>query len=352
MTAPAATSSPRHHRVRTGSASTSAGRTASPGPRACSATRRTWPGSTPTGWASTAPGTPARGLAWVVRAVELGILAPIPLGSTLRSVDGDHRLPQGLGAAAQRGRIAGRRDASCCGRTPTGSSPTQPAACRAAIPAEFPAAFAVVPGPFEPGRVPLAAHAVDAAVLALAARPAGPRPDGPRQQRRLRGLPGGGAARGGRRGGGARWRRSPAGSGSSTSRPAAPAPAPRGRGADRRRVDGRWAWRLADAAGRGLAHATVTRADRRQRADPPGTFVLRAMTGAGPAPVRDGNRCVAAHALLGPSPHGRRAATRPSLTRAGAAAGDAPFGPPPRGHLGYRDRRPDPHACSSRSSAR
>ena len=160
----------------------------------CSATRRTSPGSTRSGWASTASGTRRADLAWVVRAVELAVLAPIPLGTMIDLSTRGHRLPQGLGAPPDRGPRRGRR-ARALGPHRLGDDRHRPRAAgprpggvpggvpRAARRRSSPAACPLPPTP-------------DGAARHAARGPApGHRPDGPREQRRLRRLPRGDAAR-------------------------------------------------------------------------------------------------------------------------------------------------------------
>ena len=98
VTVPPDEATARRHRRRTGSGSTSAAPTASSGRPRCSGTRRTSRGSTRSGWASAAAWYAERGLAWVVRAMELAVLAPIPLGTTLDLSTEVTGLPQGVGA--------------------------------------------------------------------------------------------------------------------------------------------------------------------------------------------------------------------------------------------------------------
>ena len=93
-----------------------------------------------------------RGLAWVVRAADLAILAPLPLGATLAvstAVTGFRRV-------WARRRTEGRLgDGTLAMWSHTDWVMTDHRGMPGRIPAEFPAAFAVPPGAFEPGRVSL-----------------------------------------------------------------------------------------------------------------------------------------------------------------------------------------------------
>jgi acyl-CoA thioesterase FadM len=109
-----------------------------------------------------------RGLAWVVRAAEMVILAPVPLGTTL------------LFSTAPTGfrRVWGRRRTEA--RLPDGELAmwghtdwvmTDHRGMPGRIPAEFPAAFALPLGTFEPVRVPLPETPAMATVLRSIVRP-------------------------------------------------------------------------------------------------------------------------------------------------------------------------------------
>jgi acyl-ACP thioesterase len=93
-----------------------------------------------------------RGLAWVVRAVELAVLAPIPLGSTIdlsTAVTGFRRV---WARRRTEGRLA---DGSIALWTHTDWVMTDHRGMPGRVPPEFAARFAVEPGSFEPGRVAL-----------------------------------------------------------------------------------------------------------------------------------------------------------------------------------------------------
>jgi acyl-CoA thioesterase FadM len=101
-----------------------------------------------------------RGLAWVVRAAELAILAPLPLGETLTMTTSI----TGLRRVWARRRTEGRLDdgtLAMWGHTDWVITDTARGA-PGRVPPEFPAAFAVPPGTFEPGRVQLAETPDDA----------------------------------------------------------------------------------------------------------------------------------------------------------------------------------------------
>jgi acyl-CoA thioesterase FadM len=109
-----------------------------------------------------------RGLAWVVRAAELAILCPIRLGATLEvstAVTGFRRV------WARR-----RTEARLCDGSPvmwchTDWVMTDARGLPGRVPPEFPAAFTVPPGPFDPGRVPLPPTPPDALITRAAVRP-------------------------------------------------------------------------------------------------------------------------------------------------------------------------------------
>ena len=95
----------------------------------------------------------ARDLAWVVRAVELAILEPLPLGQSITLTTA----VTGLRKVWARRRTEGRTDDGRLGlwvHTDWVITDTR-RGLPGRIPAAFPAAFAVPPGGFEPGRVPL-----------------------------------------------------------------------------------------------------------------------------------------------------------------------------------------------------
>jgi acyl-CoA thioesterase FadM len=93
-----------------------------------------------------------RGLAWVVRAAELGILTPVSLGSTLSistAISGFRKV------WARRRTEARLEDGTLAFWGHTDWVMTDRRGLPGRVPPEFPAAFAIAPGPFEPGRVPL-----------------------------------------------------------------------------------------------------------------------------------------------------------------------------------------------------
>jgi len=109
-----------------------------------------------------------RGLAWVVRAVEMVILAPVPLGRTLHF----STAPTGFRRVWGRRRTEARlEDGELVMRGNTDWVMTDHRGMPGRIPAEFPAAFAVPPGAFEPVRVPLPETPADATVLRTMVRP-------------------------------------------------------------------------------------------------------------------------------------------------------------------------------------
>jgi acyl-CoA thioesterase FadM len=109
-----------------------------------------------------------RGLAWVVRAAELGVLAPVSLGDTLAittSITGFRRV-------WARRRTEARLDGGAValwGHTDWVMTDARGAPGR--VPPEFPARFAVPPGSFEPGRVPLPSTPASAVRLSIRVRP-------------------------------------------------------------------------------------------------------------------------------------------------------------------------------------
>ncbi len=110
-----------------------------------------------------------RAVAWVVRAAELAVLAPMPLGGvlTLRtSVTGFRRV-------WSRRRTEGRLDDGTLALwAHTDWVITDTArGLPGRVPAEFPAAFAAPLGSFEPGRVPLAETPADGVSYASRVRP-------------------------------------------------------------------------------------------------------------------------------------------------------------------------------------
>jgi acyl-CoA thioesterase FadM len=110
----------------------------------------------------------SRGLAWVVRAAELAILAPVPLGTVLRvstAVTGFRRV------WARRRTEARLDDGTLAMWGHTDWVMTDHRGMPGRVPPEFPAAFEVPPGPFEPGRVPLPPAPPGATTHGTAVRP-------------------------------------------------------------------------------------------------------------------------------------------------------------------------------------
>jgi acyl-CoA thioesterase FadM len=109
-----------------------------------------------------------RGLAWVVRAAELAILEPVPLGRTLSvstAIAGFRKV------WARRRTEARLEDGTLALWAHTDWVITDDRGLPGRVPPEFPAAFAVAPGPFEPGRVRLPSTPAFAAVNATSVRP-------------------------------------------------------------------------------------------------------------------------------------------------------------------------------------
>jgi acyl-CoA thioesterase FadM len=109
-----------------------------------------------------------RGLAWVVRAAELGIVARVALGDTLSittAITGFRKV------WARRRTEARLEDGTLALWGHTDWVMTDHRGMPGRVPPEFPAAFAVAPGPFEPGRVPLPPTPPDAAVHVTRVRP-------------------------------------------------------------------------------------------------------------------------------------------------------------------------------------
>ena len=189
----------------------------------------------------------SRGLAWVVRAAELGILLPVALGTTLSVTT---RITGFRKVWARRRTEAFLPDGTLALWAHTDWVMTDARGLPGRVPPEFPAAFSTPPGPFEPGRVPLPADA-------RRGRQSSRRGSGRRTStrwatsttprtsttwRRRCSQP---ATRRSRR-----CARRLAGSGSSTSRPPSRSPSCRGqRGSYDDAAGGGWAWRLTDPAG-------------------------------------------------------------------------------------------------------
>ena len=197
----------------------------------------------------------SRGLAWVVRAMELAVLAPIPLGTVLElttEVVGFRKV------------WARRRSEARIGGVPVLWAHTDWVITDTArglpgrVPAEIQAAFLAVPEPFQPGRVPLPPTPAGAITRHLSARPQDVDPMGHVNnaayvdyvEESL--LAAGGVAALLPTAVPRRIRLEylvPATPGADLHAALWPEPVP---------GDGWWAWRLADADGRGLAHALVT----------------------------------------------------------------------------------------------
>jgi acyl-ACP thioesterase len=109
-----------------------------------------------------------RGLAWVVRAAEMVILAPVPLGSTLLLSTAPTGFRRVWGRRRTEARLA---DGEIVMWGHTDWVMIDHRGMPGRIPAEFPAAFAVPPGTFEPVRVPLPETPADATVLRTVVRP-------------------------------------------------------------------------------------------------------------------------------------------------------------------------------------
>jgi len=109
-----------------------------------------------------------RRLAWVVRAAELGILARVALGDTLSistAITGFRKV------WARRRTEARLEDGTLALWGHTDWVMTDERGMPGRVPPEFPARFAIVPGPFEPGRVPLPPTPADAYRHPILVRP-------------------------------------------------------------------------------------------------------------------------------------------------------------------------------------
>jgi acyl-ACP thioesterase len=109
-----------------------------------------------------------RGLAWVVRAAEIVILAPVPLGTTLQFSTAPTGFRRVWGRRRTEARLA---DGELAMWGHTDWVMTDHRGMPGRIPAEFPAAFTVPPGAFEPVRVQLPTTPDEAAVIRTIARP-------------------------------------------------------------------------------------------------------------------------------------------------------------------------------------
>lgn len=110
-----------------------------------------------------------RGLAWVARAAELEILRPIPLGATLSvgtAVTGFRRV------WARRRTEARLPDGALATWVHTDWVIIDERGVPGRVPPEFPAAFAVPPGSFEPGRIQLPPTPPAATLTRATVRPA------------------------------------------------------------------------------------------------------------------------------------------------------------------------------------
>jgi acyl-CoA thioester hydrolase len=109
-----------------------------------------------------------RGLAWVVRAVELAVVAPIPLGATIdlsTEVAGFRKV---WARRRSEGRVGGELVAWA--HTDWVITDTR-RGMPGRVPAEIQAAFQATPAGFDPARVPLPPAPDDALTLSLRARP-------------------------------------------------------------------------------------------------------------------------------------------------------------------------------------
>jgi len=110
----------------------------------------------------------SRGLAWVVRSAELAVLQPVVLGATITistAITGFRKV------WARRRTDARAADGTLAFWAHTDWVMTGPGGMPARVPPEFPAAFAVAPGAFEPVRVPLPAPPTDVRALPFTVRP-------------------------------------------------------------------------------------------------------------------------------------------------------------------------------------
>ena len=199
----------------------------------------------------------ARGLTWLVRAARVVVLRAVPLGTTLdvsTTVDGFRKV---WARRRTDGRLA---DGTLAFWAHTDWVIIDARGLPTRVPAEFPAVYGELPGPFEPGRVALPPTPAGAAVHRGPRPSAGRRPAGPRQQRRLPRLPRGGVAR--RRAGRGRRGRAPSPGPCASSTCSRRCPATVVTGSTWRDEpatgDGaRWAWRLTDDDGADLARGTL-----------------------------------------------------------------------------------------------
>ena len=109
-----------------------------------------------------------RGLAWVVRSAELAILAPVPLGTTLALSTAPTAFRRVWGRRRTEAHLA---DGTLALWGHTDWVMTDHRGMPGRIPSEFPAAFGIAPGTFEPLRLALPPAPADAAVLRTVVRP-------------------------------------------------------------------------------------------------------------------------------------------------------------------------------------
>jgi len=109
-----------------------------------------------------------RRLAWVVRAAEVAVLRPVGSGTTL---DVTTRVTGFRKVWARRRTEARLDDGSLAMWGHTDWVMTDQRGAPTRVPAEFPGRFAVPPGSFEPGRVPLPPTPADAVVVRAIVRP-------------------------------------------------------------------------------------------------------------------------------------------------------------------------------------
>jgi acyl-CoA thioesterase FadM len=112
--------------------------------------------------------TRAHGLTWLVRAAEVAVLHPVPVGSTLQVTT---HLGGARRALARRRTEVRLEDGTLAGWGHTDWVVIDDRGRPARLPADFLARFAVVPPSFEPCRVSLPTEPVDATVIAITVRP-------------------------------------------------------------------------------------------------------------------------------------------------------------------------------------
>ncbi len=110
----------------------------------------------------------ARGLTWLVRAAQVTILRPVPLGTTLDV----STTVAGFRKVWARRRTDGRlADGTVAFWAHTDWVIVDARGLPTRVPAEFPAVYGTMPGPFEPGRVPLPPTPLDATAQSGVVRP-------------------------------------------------------------------------------------------------------------------------------------------------------------------------------------